>query len=157
MKFVLNWIFNYHFWLLNQVVFSEIFQKLRHSSAAYFGDQPWLAENHRLKKSKNQDKLLVLTDTFYKIVIFRPQKCIIPQKILRKIDIQSLNNVWGLFSYKKINKKNRITPWVKIFQGIFCKRGETPFPLKVFQIHMTFYLNIFNFGTLSFMLDKTYR
>ena len=63
-KFVLNWIFNYHFWLLNQVVFSEIFQKLRHSSAAYFGDQPWLAENHRLKKSKNQDKLLVLTDTF---------------------------------------------------------------------------------------------
>ena len=75
-------------------------------------------------------------DTLYKIVIFRPQKCIIPQKILRKIDIQSLNNVWGLFSYKKINKKNRITPWVKIFQGIFAKGARPLFSLREHS-HMT--------------------
>ena len=93
MKFVLNEIFNYHFGLLNQVEYAKIFQKLRRSSAAHAGDQPWLAENHRLKKSENQDSPLVLTDKFYKIVIFRPQKCIIPQKVLRKIVIQSLNNV----------------------------------------------------------------
>ena len=90
MKFVLNEIFNYHFGLLNQVEYAKIFQKLRRSSAAHVGDQPWLAENHRLKKSENQDSPpLVLTDKFYKIVIFRPKKCIIPQKIV----IQSLNNV----------------------------------------------------------------
>ena len=54
MKFVLNEIFNYHFGLLNQVEYAKIFQKLRRSSAAHAGDQPWLAENHRLKKSENQ-------------------------------------------------------------------------------------------------------
>ena len=66
MKFVLNEIFNYHFGLLNQVEYAKIFQKLRRSSAAHVGDQPWLAENHRLKKSENQDSPLVLTAKLYK-------------------------------------------------------------------------------------------